>query len=204
MKLHLNAALLGCSGAGSRRLRNCCSAGRSHAFSQRGSRLGTRHPLRHRDRACRRPCCGHAVDRVEQLPHGSRPAIAAAGPCRRGVGRQRDLARAYRFRSQRTGERRRQLAGVGRRRRVRRAAIARGSGLASVSALAADRAASMICSCRCASTMLLRVTPYGKAVRSPAVPAKAPAAQPSLAAAKLADALFKDFPGESGRTISVP
>ena len=37
-----------------------------------------------------------------------------------------------------------------------------------------------------------------------AVPAKAPAAQPSLAAAKLADALFKDFPGESGRTISVP
>ena len=34
--------------------------------------------------------------------------------------------------------------------------------------------------------------------------AKAPAAQPSLAAAKLADALFKDFPGESGRTISVP
>jgi hypothetical protein len=37
-----------------------------------------------------------------------------------------------------------------------------------------------------------------------AIPAKAPAAQPSLAAAKLADALFKDFPGESGRTISVP
>lgn len=37
-----------------------------------------------------------------------------------------------------------------------------------------------------------------------AVPSKAPAAQPSLAAAKLADALFKDFPGESGRTISVP
>lgn len=37
-----------------------------------------------------------------------------------------------------------------------------------------------------------------------AVPVKAPAAQPSLAAAKLADALFKDFPGESGRTISVP
>jgi hypothetical protein len=37
-----------------------------------------------------------------------------------------------------------------------------------------------------------------------AVPAKAPAAQPSLAAAKLAEALFKDFPGESGRTISVP
>lgn len=37
-----------------------------------------------------------------------------------------------------------------------------------------------------------------------AVPEKAPAAQPSLAAAKLAEALFKDFPGESGRTISVP
>lgn len=37
-----------------------------------------------------------------------------------------------------------------------------------------------------------------------AVPTKAPAAQPSLAAAKLADALFKDFPGESGRTITVP
>ena len=37
-----------------------------------------------------------------------------------------------------------------------------------------------------------------------AVPEKAPAAQPGLAAAKLAEALFKDFPGESGRTISVP
>lgn len=36
------------------------------------------------------------------------------------------------------------------------------------------------------------------------VPQKAPAAQPSLAAAKLAEALFRDFPGESGRTISVP
>ena len=35
------------------------------------------------------------------------------------------------------------------------------------------------------------------------VPVKAPASQPSLAAAKLADALFRDFPGESGRTISV-
>jgi hypothetical protein len=41
----------------------------------------------------------------------------------------------------------------------------------------------------------------GRAVT--AVPVKAPASQPSLAAAKLADALFKDFPGESGRTISV-
>ncbi|SNS90888.1 DUF4136 domain-containing protein [Sphingopyxis indica] len=37
-----------------------------------------------------------------------------------------------------------------------------------------------------------------------AIPAKAPAAQPSLAAAKLSEALFKDFPGESGRTITVP
>ncbi len=36
-----------------------------------------------------------------------------------------------------------------------------------------------------------------------AVPVKAPASQPGLAAAKLADALFKDFPGKSGRTISV-
>ena len=37
-----------------------------------------------------------------------------------------------------------------------------------------------------------------------AVPVKTPASQPSLAAAKLAEALFRDFPGESGRTISVP
>lgn len=37
-----------------------------------------------------------------------------------------------------------------------------------------------------------------------AVPVKAPASQPGLAAAKLAEALFKDFPGESGRTISIP
>ncbi|WP_033075227.1 DUF4136 domain-containing protein [Sphingopyxis sp. MWB1] len=42
----------------------------------------------------------------------------------------------------------------------------------------------------------------GRALTS--VPKKAPAAQPSLAAAKLAEALFKDFPGESGRTITVP
>jgi hypothetical protein len=42
----------------------------------------------------------------------------------------------------------------------------------------------------------------GRALAS--IPAKAPAAQPSLAAAKLAQALFKDFPGETGRTISVP
>jgi Domain of unknown function (DUF4136) len=32
----------------------------------------------------------------------------------------------------------------------------------------------------------------------------APASQPGLAADKLATALFKDFPGESGRTITVP
>lgn len=31
-----------------------------------------------------------------------------------------------------------------------------------------------------------------------------PASQPGLAAAKLAEALFKDFPGESGTTIRVP
>lgn len=31
-----------------------------------------------------------------------------------------------------------------------------------------------------------------------------PAAQPGLAASKLAEALFKDFPGESGTTIRVP
>ncbi|MCC2601378.1 DUF4136 domain-containing protein [Sphingopyxis yananensis] len=37
-----------------------------------------------------------------------------------------------------------------------------------------------------------------------AMPSKAPASQPSLAAAKLAEALFKDFPGQSGRTITVP
>jgi hypothetical protein len=35
-------------------------------------------------------------------------------------------------------------------------------------------------------------------------PAAAPASQPGLAAAKLAGALFRDFPGVSGRTISVP
>lgn len=42
----------------------------------------------------------------------------------------------------------------------------------------------------------------GRAVA--AIPSKAPGAQPSLAAAKLAQALFGDFPGESGQTISVP
>lgn len=35
-------------------------------------------------------------------------------------------------------------------------------------------------------------------------PSGAPASQPGLAAQKLAKALFRDFPGESGRTISVP
>jgi Domain of unknown function (DUF4136) len=35
-------------------------------------------------------------------------------------------------------------------------------------------------------------------------PTNAPASQPGLAADKLATALFKDFPGESGRTITVP
>jgi len=34
--------------------------------------------------------------------------------------------------------------------------------------------------------------------------ASSPAAQPGIAAAKLAEALFQDFPGESGETISVP
>jgi hypothetical protein len=37
-----------------------------------------------------------------------------------------------------------------------------------------------------------------------AAPANAPAAQPGLAADKLATALFKDFPGESGKTVLVP
>jgi hypothetical protein len=35
-------------------------------------------------------------------------------------------------------------------------------------------------------------------------PANAPAAQPGLAAEKLSRALFADFPGESGKTITVP
>ena len=35
-------------------------------------------------------------------------------------------------------------------------------------------------------------------------PASAPAAQPGLAADKLAAALFKDFPGVSGQTVRVP
>jgi hypothetical protein len=34
--------------------------------------------------------------------------------------------------------------------------------------------------------------------------AGSPAAQPSIAASKLAESLFKDFPGVSGATIRVP
>jgi hypothetical protein len=34
--------------------------------------------------------------------------------------------------------------------------------------------------------------------------AKSPAAQPGIAASKLASALFKGFPGESGKTVTVP
>jgi hypothetical protein len=34
--------------------------------------------------------------------------------------------------------------------------------------------------------------------------AGSPAAQPGIAASKLAEALFKDFPGVSGETIRVP
>lgn len=33
---------------------------------------------------------------------------------------------------------------------------------------------------------------------------RAPAAQPGIAASKLAEALFKDFPGESGKTTQIP
>lgn len=33
---------------------------------------------------------------------------------------------------------------------------------------------------------------------------KSPAAQPGIAASKLAEALFRDFPGQSGQTITVP
>ncbi len=42
----------------------------------------------------------------------------------------------------------------------------------------------------------------GKAETS--APSTAPAAQPGLAAEKLANALFKDFPGTSGQTVVVP
>jgi Domain of unknown function (DUF4136) len=42
----------------------------------------------------------------------------------------------------------------------------------------------------------------GRAVTE--APVNAPAAQPGLAADKLAMALFKDFPGESGKTVVVP
>jgi Domain of unknown function (DUF4136) len=34
--------------------------------------------------------------------------------------------------------------------------------------------------------------------------ANSPAAQPGIAASKLAEALFNDFPGESGKTVTVP
>jgi hypothetical protein len=37
-----------------------------------------------------------------------------------------------------------------------------------------------------------------------AAPSTAPASQPGLAAEKLANALFKDFPGASGQTVVVP
>ena len=42
----------------------------------------------------------------------------------------------------------------------------------------------------------------GRAVQSAG--AKSPAAQPGIAAAKLAAALFADFPGKSGETVTVP
>lgn len=42
----------------------------------------------------------------------------------------------------------------------------------------------------------------GRAVQS--ADGKSPAAQPGVAASKLAEALFQDFPGVSGETISVP
>jgi hypothetical protein len=42
----------------------------------------------------------------------------------------------------------------------------------------------------------------GRAVQS--AKAGSPAAQPAIAASKLAEALFKDFPGVSGETIRVP
>lgn len=42
----------------------------------------------------------------------------------------------------------------------------------------------------------------GKAQQSAG--ATSPAAQPGIAASKLASALFKDFPGESGQTVTVP
>ncbi len=39
---------------------------------------------------------------------------------------------------------------------------------------------------------------------SQAASAKSPAAQPGIAASKLAEALFNDFPGKSGKTVTVP
>jgi hypothetical protein len=42
----------------------------------------------------------------------------------------------------------------------------------------------------------------GRATQS--ADAKSPAAQPGIAASKLAEALFTDFPGDSGKTVTVP
>ena len=42
----------------------------------------------------------------------------------------------------------------------------------------------------------------GRAAQS--ADAKSPAAQPGIAASKLAAALFKDFPGKSGETVTIP
>jgi hypothetical protein len=57
-------------------------------------------------------------------------------------------------------------------------------------------------------TVRIKMRVDGKAVwegrAETAAPARAPAAQPGLAAEKLARALFKDFPGVSGSTITVP
>jgi hypothetical protein len=42
----------------------------------------------------------------------------------------------------------------------------------------------------------------GKAVQQGA--ANSPSAQPGIAASKLAEALFKDFPGQNGETVTIP
>ena len=44
---------------------------------------------------------------------------------------------------------------------------------------------------------------FGEAVAATEARADSPMAQPAAAVEKLADALFRDFPGESGRTIRV-
>lgn len=46
--------------------------------------------------------------------------------------------------------------------------------------------------------------PFWEGRAETSAPASAPAAQPALAAQKLADALFRDFPGTSGETVVVP